>query len=183
MVEDINWRDIHTIAFDFDGVFTDNKVLSNENGEEFIRCDRSDGLGIGILKSFASQRGWDLRLLVVSKERNKAAFARCRKLKLDYHGGVDNKRQFLLETLDDKSKPYSDAGRGLLYVGNDINDLSSFRLAQFSIAPKDSHYLVKNAATAVAPVNGGDKFVRYVVELVIGMERMTEEDILALIEG
>ena len=46
MKEDINlsWKNIHTIIFDFDGVFTDNKVYISENGKESVRCDRGDGL-------------------------------------------------------------------------------------------------------------------------------------------
>jgi len=37
---------IHTIVFDFDGVFTDNTVLVNQDGVESVRCSRADGLGI-----------------------------------------------------------------------------------------------------------------------------------------
>ena len=44
------WEEIHTIIFDFDGVFTNNKVYINEVGEESIRCDRADGLAFDHLK-------------------------------------------------------------------------------------------------------------------------------------
>ena len=37
--------------FDFDGVFTDNKVILNENGRESVICNRNDGIGIKILKT------------------------------------------------------------------------------------------------------------------------------------
>ena len=37
---------IKLIVFDFDGVFTDNKVLVSENGIESVTCCRSDGIGI-----------------------------------------------------------------------------------------------------------------------------------------
>ena len=43
-----DWRDLHTIVFDFDGVFTDNKVWVDQNGVESVRCDRGDGLGFDI---------------------------------------------------------------------------------------------------------------------------------------
>ena len=47
-----SWENVHTIAFDFDGIFTDNKVYSTQEGIEIIRCDRSDSLGLDILKKF-----------------------------------------------------------------------------------------------------------------------------------
>ena len=34
-------------VFDFDGVFTDNRVWVNERGEEALAFSRSDGLGLG----------------------------------------------------------------------------------------------------------------------------------------
>ena len=35
---------ITAIAFDFDGVFTDDRVLVSETGEESVLCIRSDGM-------------------------------------------------------------------------------------------------------------------------------------------
>ena len=39
-----HYSSIHTIVFDFDGVFTDNKVYVDQFGNESIRADRADGL-------------------------------------------------------------------------------------------------------------------------------------------
>ena len=50
--KDTNWTKYHTLVFDFDGVFTNNKVYVNEKGIESIICDRGDGLGLNILKKF-----------------------------------------------------------------------------------------------------------------------------------
>lgn len=38
------------LVFDFDGVLTNNKVLLNEHGEEFVSCTRSDGLAFDALR-------------------------------------------------------------------------------------------------------------------------------------
>ena len=43
---------IRLVAFDFDGVFTDNMVYVLEDGTEAVRCFRSDGLGLQKLKKF-----------------------------------------------------------------------------------------------------------------------------------
>ena len=47
---DLNFKKIKLLVLDFDGVLTDNKVLVNEKGEESVFCNRSDGLGIELLK-------------------------------------------------------------------------------------------------------------------------------------
>ena len=45
------WRSIHTLVFDFDGIFTDNKVFVDQDGKESVRCDRADGLAFDILRN------------------------------------------------------------------------------------------------------------------------------------
>ena len=34
---------VELVVFDFDGVFTDNSVLVDQNGIESVRCSKSDG--------------------------------------------------------------------------------------------------------------------------------------------
>src|SRR5205085_10807462 len=41
---------IGAIAFDFDGVFTDNRVLVLDDGREGVMCNRSDGWGLSQMK-------------------------------------------------------------------------------------------------------------------------------------
>jgi len=38
--------ELDLIVFDFDGVFTDNKVHVSASGEETVVCDRRDGLDV-----------------------------------------------------------------------------------------------------------------------------------------
>ena len=42
---------IEHLFFDFDGVFTPNTVIINEDGQEAVPCSRFDGLGLAKLKS------------------------------------------------------------------------------------------------------------------------------------
>ena len=49
-------QSVHTLIFDFDGVFTDNSVFINEIGQESVVCDRRDGLGINLLEHIARHR-------------------------------------------------------------------------------------------------------------------------------
>ena len=41
------------IVYDFDGDMTDNKVYIDQNGNEMVQINRSDGLGVGEIKKWA----------------------------------------------------------------------------------------------------------------------------------
>ena len=77
------WNNIKVIVFDFDGIFTDNKLYLSEKGDEYIMCNRGDGLGFDILRKFALIKNWNPELLILSKEKNNAALARSKKLKIE----------------------------------------------------------------------------------------------------
>ena len=49
-----DWKRIRLVVFDFDGVFTDNRVIVSETGEESVICHRGDGLGLARLKTAPS---------------------------------------------------------------------------------------------------------------------------------
>ena len=70
---------IHTIVFDFDGVFTDNKVWIDQNGTESVRCDRGDGLAFDLLRRFSQQNDWNLNYFILSKEKNSVVSVRAAK--------------------------------------------------------------------------------------------------------
>ena len=50
----INIDNLDAIISDFDGVLTDNRVYINSNGEEFVGCNRSDGLALDVLRYIGS---------------------------------------------------------------------------------------------------------------------------------
>ena len=138
-----NYNKIKTIVFDFDGIFTDNKVYLNEEGLESIRCDRSDGLAFDILKKFQKKHNWDVKLLVLTKERNKVVSQRCKKLGLECYAGIDNKKEFLLRQFSNNFDQEKNEISGLVYLGNDLNDLEAVLISQFSFAPLDAHKVIK----------------------------------------
>lgn len=168
---------VHTIVFDFDGVFTDNKVYLNQEGMESVRCDRGDGLGIDFLRH-ARERGWiKADIFILTREQNPVVLARSRKLKLDCRYGVASKKDFMdayfAEHRPVDLAPYD----GLVFLGNDLNDLVLMCVAGFSIAPVDAHPLVRRHASVVLPQHGGDGFVRAFVEQLLGVGTMTVEEL------
>jgi len=172
-----DWKGVHTIVFDFDGVFTDNKVWVDQNGVESVRCDRGDGLGFDLLRSFIQKNNWDLQYFILSKEVNPVVSARAQKIQVDCIQSTSDKAGHLKKHLMNNNLD-SD---GLIYLGNDLNDLAAMQIAGFSIAPVDSHPLILNQADLVLPKKGGNGFVREFIEMLIGLERMSATEISNLL--
>jgi N-acylneuraminate cytidylyltransferase len=141
---------LRLVVFDFDGVMTDNRVWVNEHGEEFVACNRSDGLGLERLRRLG------LELLVLSTERNGVVGARCRKLGLPYEQGLDDKAARLRTLMRERGIDASD----VVYVGNDVNDLGCMRLVGCAVAVADAHREARRAADVVLTRAGGDGAVR-----------------------
>ncbi len=170
---------VHTIVFDFDGVFTDNKVYVSQSGEEAVRCDRADGLAIDLLRNYRDRQSPALQFFIVSTERNPVVEARARKLRLEFHQDVGDKLGFITAYLSKRIEP--DPFAGLVYLGNDLNDLAVLRRAGFSVVPADAHPRVQAIAHAVLPQAGGAGFVRAAVEKLLHMDNMTLEEIHELV--
>lgn len=174
-------RRIHTVAFDFDGVFTDNKVYVTDEGRELVRCDRADGLAVDFLRRYRARRAPEMEFFIVSTERNPVVAARSQKLRLDCYQDVGDKLAFLTAHLHarrpEDSRPFS----GLVYLGNDLNDLPVLTRAGFSIVPNDAHPRVKHEADVVLTQRGGEGFVRAAVERLLGVNKMSLEEVHELV--
>ena len=172
---------IHTVGFDFDGVFTDNKVWVDQDGRESVRCDRADGLGFDMLRRFQRRGGVELDCFILSKEPNPVVLARARKLHLPCHHGVNDKLAFVRERLAARFPSVADPFAGLVYVGNDLNDLPLMRRAGCAVAPADAHPRVLDIAHVVLDRKGGDGFVRAFIEQLLGISQLSAEEIDELI--
>ena len=149
--------DIELVVFDFDGVFTDNMVIVDQDGKESIVASRGDGMGISILKESG------LPVYVISKEQNKVVSARCKKLGIGCYQCVDDKESALSQLIKDLDVSLS----GTIYVGNDINDLDCVAMVECGIAVADAHSSLKQSADIVLKNNGGKGAVREVCDMII----------------
>ncbi len=137
-------------VFDFDGVFTDNRVWVNERGEEALTFSRSDGLGLRRLDEVG------VRSLIESMEENSIVGARARKLRVDCLQGIADKLAVLRERT-------AEAGLSLeetAFIGNDINDADCLRAVGCPVVPADAWPEVKPLARWVLSRSGGSGCVR-----------------------
>ena len=152
-------RNIRLFALDFDGVFTDNRVFCDEDGKESVVCDRSDSLGLKMLRE---QRP-DIRVIVISKETNNVVRARCDKLKIPCRTGIDDKLTLFKEIIAE-----ANLDRDVVaYMGNDVNDLECIRHAGIGIAVADSDPKVLAAADYVTRKLGGKGAIREFIDIIL----------------
>ncbi len=162
----------HTLVFDFDGVFTDNKVYVNQDGEESVGCNRLDGLGLDIIRKFMKEKNLDIDIFILSTEKNNVVSLRAKKLKLKCFYGINNKLLFLKDYIYKKFQN-SNANEGLLYLGNDLNDLKVMEFSGFSAAPSDAHPIIKKTASHILSNKGGHGCVRELIEKLIRLDEKT----------
>lgn len=153
-----SWPEKISLAvFDFDGVFTDNRVWVDEQGHEMVAAYRSDSFGISRLAS------WGIPALVISTEPNLVVEARCKKMRVEFVHGVQDKVPVLSEILHQKGIPPSET----IYTGNDVNDLGCFKLVGFAVAVADALPEALNSADLILQHRGGHGAVRELCELIL----------------
>jgi len=145
------------LAMDFDGVFTDNLVHTDQNGVESVACNRSDGYGLAQLR----QAG--LPMVVISKERNPVVQRRCDKLVIPCLQGIDEKRGVLLRWCAEQGLDLA----SVVYIGNDVNDLDCLEVAGCAVVVADAHPIAQNAADIVLDAAGGQGALRELSDLIL----------------
>ena len=148
-------RAIKLVAFDFDGVFTDNMVYVFQDGTEAVRCSRADGIGLSKLR----RAGIDI--VIISSETNPVVSARSRKLKTPCFQGVEDKRAVLDQIIEEKGVELAQVA----FVGNDINDLPCLTCVGLPIVVQDAHPDVLPYAKYRTQTRGGHGAVREVCDL------------------
>ena len=148
-------RRIRLIAFDFDGVFTDNMVYVLEDGSEAVRCFRSDGLGLQKLKNLG------IETVIISTEANPVVSARALKLKIPCIQDCPNKLDVLQDLAREKGFSLSEVA----FVGNDINDLHCLASVALPIVVQDAYQDVVPTARFQTKRPGGHGAVREICDL------------------
>jgi 3-deoxy-D-manno-octulosonate 8-phosphate phosphatase (KDO 8-P phosphatase) len=149
-------RDVQLVAFDFDGVMTDNRVYVNERGEESVVCSRFDGLGLSRLRALG------IPACIVSTEVNPVVARRAEKLKIDVTHGVEDK----VAAVREYAARHGAHLEHTVFVGNDINDLPVLRAVGIPIVVADAHPSVLAAADYVTERPGGHGAVREVCDII-----------------
>ena len=156
---------VRLVAFDFDGVFTDNTVFVTQDGVESVRCWRSDGLGLSRLQ------GMGVSSFIISTEKNPVVTARAGKLKIPCKQGVEDKAAAILETCRELGVDPACT----MFVGNDINDIPAFNAVGLPVAVADAYPEVFPHVLYRTRKPGGYGAVREVCDLIFHARQDTLE--------
>lgn len=152
---------IDMLVLDFDGVLTDNHISVNEQGQEMVVASRSDGYGLSLLR-----RNTKIKVMVLSRETSPVVAARCKKLKLPFLQGIDEKDVAIKEIAHQENISLDN----IIYMGNDLADLPCFPLVACAIAPADAEKEVIRSADIVLSKIGGHGAVRELCDLLLSRQ-------------
>ena len=139
-------------ALDVDGTLTDGGVYVLDSGEEMKRFHIKDGMAIVRLR----QQGYRFGILSGSKGDG-AIRKRMRDLEITkVYVGADDKQTVLAEWLTE----YGLQPEEVLYMGDDLNDLSIMRYCGVSACPADAAAPVQKLADIITERRGGDACFR-----------------------
>ena len=149
-------RSIALVVFDFDGVFTDNRVRVNQRGEESVTCWRGDGLGLRRLDEVG------VPYVIVSTEPNPVVGVRAEKLRARCLHGVDDK----LAVVRAEAAAVGVGLEAVAYIGNDVNDAACLEAVGLPVVPADAWPEVVPLARWVLERPGGHGCVRELCDAV-----------------
>ena len=143
-------QSVRLVIFDFDGVFTDNRVWVTETGAEAVACWRGDGIGLRRLEEIG------VPYLIVSTELNAVVARRAEKLGARCLHGVDDK----LSVVRAEAEALGLELGHVAYVGNDVNDAACLEAVGLPVVPADAWPEVVPLARWVLERRGGHGCVR-----------------------
>tara|TARA_B100000242_G_C43045242_1_gene487839 strand:+ start:1568 stop:2749 length:1182 start_codon:yes stop_codon:yes gene_type:complete len=150
-------KKIELIVFDFDGVFTNDYLIMDENGKESVVLSRKDGMGIKRLK----KEGF--KILILSSEKNDVVKKRAEKLGVEVQYNESNKLLFLKNYISQNKINKSN----VMFVGNDINDEECMGFVGIPIAVSDAIPKVREKASIILMNKGGKEVIREVSDLIL----------------
>lgn len=146
-------------VMDVDGTLTDGKIYMSSGGEAFKAFDIKDGYGIkNILKAHGIQTA------IITGRQSEIVKCRAAELDIDYlYQGVSDKLCCLKKILEKVPCSFED----VVYIGDDINDLSCMEIAGLSCCPADAQESVKKVSKYVARRKGGAGAVREIIDMIV----------------
>ena len=151
-------KKIKAFVFDIDGVLTDGTVLLLENGLQARRMNVKDGLAL----QMALQKKYPV--IIISGGASQPVIDRLRYLGItEIHLGLKDKLKHLTSIINQMNLEWS----GVLYMGDDLPDLSVLREVGLACCPADAVSEVIQICTYISPKRGGEGCVRDVIEKVL----------------
>lgn len=157
---------VSILGIDVDGVLTDGSRVLSENGRALVSFHARDGLGIVLLERAGVQ------VAFVSAISSPIVKARARELGVrQVWLGINNKLRWVEEAR-------KSSGGALLFIGDDLWDLSAMKASDISVAVSDAVPEVVAAADIVSAYKGGKGAVRQIADLLLVAKNVDRERLM-----
>ena len=151
-------KKIKLMAFDIDGVMTNNTLIFDENGVEYKVFNVKDGQGIELLHKAG------IIPAIITKRNNGTVAHRAKVLGItEFHMGVRNKIEVFEEIMKKHNLSYDE----ISYMGDDLPDICILEKVGLSCCPLDSVDEVKELCKFVSTKKGGEGSVRELCDFVL----------------
>ncbi|MGB3181854.1 MAG: HAD-IIIA family hydrolase [Cyclobacteriaceae bacterium] len=159
-------RNIKAIVCDVDGVLANGAIIYDDDGKEYKVFNVKDGQIIRHLKESGLKVG-----VITGRESDVVKF-RCKELKFDFHHhGIKDKLKVYREELDRYGLKPSEVA----YLGDDLVDVSIFKVTGLAICPSDAPGYIKEFAHLVTKSKGGQGVLREAADIILtAQEKMSE---------
>lgn len=150
---------IKMVLTDFDGVFTDNTVIINEDGSISRRVSFKDVMGVSLLV----KNGVDVA--IISGEKNSAIEKIRTVFKLqEIHQNIRVKIDVVKDILERHNLSVDE----VVYIGDDVNDLESLEYVSTKITVPNANKRIKKIdGIQITEAVGGDGAFRELADAVL----------------
>ncbi len=152
-------KNIKMIITDFDGIFTDNSVIIDDDGKISRKVSFKDVMGVAILVKNGYKVG------IISGEKNAAIKLIAEKFHLeDVYMDIRIKIDVLKKVLEKNNLSKDE----VLYIGDDINDEECLKYVTTCVTVPNANKKIKSIENIqITTASGGDGAFREVVDEIV----------------
>ena len=155
---------IKMVVSDFDGVFTDGSIYISEKNEVQKKLNFKDIMGVSLML----KAGIDFGIISGEKSNILNYFEDKFGVK-EIHGGIRQKGIVLADIM----QRYNLKSDEVLYIGDDINDISAFDLVDYKIAPKNLNPILSVSVEGLQITDnfGGNGAIREIADILVNIKQ------------
>lgn len=159
-------KKIKVFAMDVDGVLTNGRLVFLESGEELKSWNVKDRIAFYILRRLGYPICW------ISGRKSPTVRRVAEDMEIDgIYLGIKDK----LKVWEKVKKQFRAGEDEILYIGDDLVDISLLKRAGFSVCPKDAAAEIKELCDKVSSFNGGCGVLRETAEMVLKAQGRWQE--------
>tara|TARA_B100000941_G_scaffold290394_1_gene272283 strand:- start:1140 stop:1640 length:501 start_codon:yes stop_codon:yes gene_type:complete len=156
-----NLHQIRAFIFDFDGVFTNGKIILTSKGDVYREINVKDGFSI----QFALKKGYKIAVITAGTSNE----IKKKLINLGINNvylGANEKSRFFKDFVKKEKLGKNE----ILFVGDDIPDIEIMQSVGVSACPNDAAVDVKKISDYISYKKGGDGCIREIIEQVLRVQ-------------